>query len=225
MEPSEKWGSRWLCPDITAYGVLKEEDAALFVEYDGYYRHYSLQGHSTDERKTNALLEYAPAGSRVLRIRHARLSLSSMENSIQVIVNAWRAGHTPSLNHVLCQTAGHLLNGHQHIIRSDVCKRLHAVNEAEMEATFSEACKFASQAIFTGVSDVNKASVLAFLEEDLELSTATINAVANKFPRIWGTSIHDTLKATVAWLDDVGLSCTASRQTLCRASTNPLLEH
>ncbi|CAE7493517.1 MTERF5 [Symbiodinium sp. CCMP2456] len=206
VEPSEKWGSRWLCPDITAYGVLKAEDAALFVEYDGYYRHYCLQGYSADERKTNALLQYAPAGSHVLRIRHARLSLSSMEGSIQVIVNTWRAGHTPSLNHVLSQTVGHLLNGHQHVFRTDVCKRLHAVNEAEMEAHFSEACKFASQAMFTGISDVNKAKVLGFLEEDLELPTATINALGNKLPRIWGTSIDGTLKATAAWLDDIGLS-------------------
>ena len=126
VDPSEKWGSRWLCPDIAAYGVLKEKDAALFVEYDGHYGHYCLKGHTTDQRKTHALLEYAPAGSRVLRIRHAQRELSSTENSIEVIVNQWRAGHMPSLSHVLCQTVGQLLNGHRYVFRADVCKRLHA---------------------------------------------------------------------------------------------------
>ncbi|CAE7271822.1 MTERF5 [Symbiodinium sp. CCMP2592] len=206
VEPSEKWGSRWLCPDITAYGVLKQEDAALFVEYDGHYRHYCPQGQSADERKTNALLEYAPGGSRVLRIRHAERSLSRMDSSMQVTVNAWRAGHTPSLSHVLCQTVGHLLNDHHHVFRPDVCKRLHAVHKAEMHANFPEACKFASQAIFTGASEINKANVLRFLEEDLELPTATTIAVATKFARISGTCIDGTLKATAARLEDVGLS-------------------
>ena len=33
-------GVRWLCPDVAAFGVLKDEDAALFIEYDGYHGHY-----------------------------------------------------------------------------------------------------------------------------------------------------------------------------------------
>ena len=32
----EGWGGNYLEPDLAAYGVLKAEDAALFVEYDGY---------------------------------------------------------------------------------------------------------------------------------------------------------------------------------------------
>ena len=33
-----------LSPDLTAYGVLKATDAALFIEYDGYYRHMEPAG-------------------------------------------------------------------------------------------------------------------------------------------------------------------------------------
>eukprot|EP00439_Symbiodinium_sp_Y106_P043570 s3089_g5.t1 len=38
----KEWGSSRLSPDLTAYGVLKATDAALFIEYDGYYLVASL---------------------------------------------------------------------------------------------------------------------------------------------------------------------------------------
>ena len=74
VEPSHAWGSRWLCPDIAAFGVLKQKDAALFVEYDGCHWHRDAQAKQRDERKTEALLAYAPGGSVVLRIDHVTQS-------------------------------------------------------------------------------------------------------------------------------------------------------
>ena len=63
VEKSEAWGSSRLSPDLTAYGVLKATDAALFIEYDGHYRHMEPAGLARDMRKTTALLKFAPAGS------------------------------------------------------------------------------------------------------------------------------------------------------------------
>ena len=66
----EGWGGNYLEPDLSIYGVLKDEDAALFVEYDGYWRHEGKEGMARDRKKNAALLTYAPEGSCVIRISH-----------------------------------------------------------------------------------------------------------------------------------------------------------
>ena len=47
----EGWGGNYLEPDLSIYGVLKDKDAALFVEYDGYWRHEGKEGMARDRRK------------------------------------------------------------------------------------------------------------------------------------------------------------------------------
>ena len=59
----EGWGGNYLEPDLSLCGVLKDENAALFVEYDGYWRHEGKEGMERDEAKNAALLKYVPAGS------------------------------------------------------------------------------------------------------------------------------------------------------------------
>ena len=69
--PSPKgWGGNYLEPDLAAYGVLKDENAGLFVEYDGYWRHGEREGLKMDQQKNEALLLFAPKGSCVVRISH-----------------------------------------------------------------------------------------------------------------------------------------------------------
>ena len=104
VKKSEVWRSRWLSPDLTAFGVLKDEHAALFIEYDGFFRHSDAQGQQRDQRKTTALLGHAPANSYVLRIGHVNRDLSPAENAAHVVVNVWRAGHEPALMKVVQQT-------------------------------------------------------------------------------------------------------------------------
>ena len=36
---SETWGRKTLSPDLAVYGALQAKEAALFLEYDGHYRH------------------------------------------------------------------------------------------------------------------------------------------------------------------------------------------
>ena len=59
---SDGWGRNTLSPDLAVYGALESEEAALFVEYDGYYRHLKPTGIAADIRKNTALLDLVPAG-------------------------------------------------------------------------------------------------------------------------------------------------------------------
>ena len=94
------WGGHYLEPDLTAYGVLKDENAALFVEYDGYYRHATKEGMERDLLKNAALLEFAPAGSFVVRLGHkGRCRLDG--DVLWVSIDTWRTGDYVALGGVL----------------------------------------------------------------------------------------------------------------------------
>ena len=207
VEPSEAWGSRWLCPDIAAFGVLKQKDAALFVEYDGYYWHRDAQGKQRDERKTEALLAYAPEGSVVLRIGHAPQSLRRKQTStaMEAMVDVWRAGHVPSLMTSLHQATESLLVSLDDALAHEVRERLSS-ECAEPQPDFNKSRMFVSQAVLTRDVETKKANMRVVLEGELQLSRATIKSLESKFPRIWGVSIEANLKPTVSWLEGVGLS-------------------
>ncbi|CAE7632022.1 MTERF5, partial [Symbiodinium pilosum] len=66
--------------------------------------------------------------------------------------------------------------------------------------------KYARKVLLTSSVEDKKARMHAFLKGELEFSNFSIETLAHKFPGIWGTSIQDNLKPTVAWLEDVGLS-------------------
>ena len=108
----EGWGGNYLEPDLSAYGVLKDENAALFVEYDGYWGHAEKEGIKRDESKNAALLAYAPQGSYVIRISPHAQSIRLDGNILQVPVGSWRSGDTHSLSQavvsVLRQVQVHL---------------------------------------------------------------------------------------------------------------------
>ena len=96
----EGWRGNYLDPDLSAYGVLKDPDAALFVEYDGYWRHGEKEGMERDELKNATLLSSAPAGSRVIRISHT--APSRLRGSVLWIqVKPWQQGDRQSLGRVL----------------------------------------------------------------------------------------------------------------------------
>ncbi|CAE7462226.1 unnamed protein product [Symbiodinium sp. CCMP2456] len=206
VELSEAWGSRWLSPDISAFGVLKEDHAALFVEYDGCFRHSEPQGWQRDERKTEALLAYAPAGSHVLRIGHVGRGLGATDASREAMIDVWRAGHSSSVKNALHQATRTLLTNLEGRLQHEVQERLYALQGDKPQPGFDKACKFLNEAVLTRDVESKKANVLAFLEGELELSRNTIQALESKFPRIWGISIESRLKPKVAWLEGVGLS-------------------
>ncbi|OLP99878.1 mTERF domain-containing protein 1, mitochondrial [Symbiodinium microadriaticum] len=206
VEPSRKWGSQWLCPDIAALGVLKEEHAALFIEYDGYYLHSSAQGAQRDERKTEALLHYAPPGSCVLRIGHVSRGLNRAENTSQATISMWRACHEPSLMRAVRQSAVALLTGFENRLGNDVRELLHVTGIGRANSDFHQARKFAAEAVLTKDMGAKKASMISGLKGHLVLSDKSVKALGSKRSKLWGCSVEKTLKPKVAWLEEVGLS-------------------
>ena len=206
VEPSDAWGSRWLCPDITAFGVLRDEDAALFVEYDGHPRHYEERGQEKDERKTEALLDYAPPGSGLLRIGHAARDFRWNLNSREVVIDTWSACHERTLMHVVRQVTQALLGSWGSLLRKDTCAHLRRFVGTEASPDLHQASKFTSEAVLTSDIETKKTNVMAFLDQELKFSKKGIRALARKFPRIWGINIEGKLKPLAAWFTEVGLS-------------------
>ena len=207
---------RWLSPGIAAFGVLEDECAALFVEYDGTDRNSAEQALNEDELKTKALLQFAPVGSRVLRIGHKARDSREQENSVEAIVNVWREGHEPSLMKAVSQTVWVLLSSAIITLREDIRRHLEAFAVNEPKPRFQKACAFTRKAVLIEDIRSKTSQVLAFLEGDLAFSSTQVKALARRFPRIWHISVDDRLKPVVAWLDDVGLS----RQQVAKVVAN-----
>ena len=197
---------RWLSPGIAAFGVLEDEGAALFIEYDGSDGHTDAQDGKDDELKTQTLLRYAPKGSRMLRICHVARDFGRMENVVDATVNVWREGHEPSLMKAVSQTVWVLLSSCDIALREDVRRHLDAFAINEPKPRFKKACAFTRKAVLIKDIESKKSKVLAFLTRDLDFSSTQVKALARRFPRIWCISVGDRLKPVVAWLDYIGLS-------------------
>ena len=209
VEPSEVWGARWLCPDITAHGVLKRVGAAFFVEYDGHPCHYAAEGLRADKRKTRALLKHSPLGSRVLRIGHVRRCSGGIQNSTEATVDVWRRGHRHSLSKAVNQAVCAVAREFAGDLQPDVLERLQAtlrMGDRESSPSSYNVDEFVRQARLTSNVESQKADMYALFKTELGLSKSRMEALADKFPRIWGVNIHSNLKPAVAWLEDVGLS-------------------
>ncbi|CAE7201778.1 unnamed protein product [Symbiodinium sp. CCMP2456] len=207
VKPSPAWDSRSLSPGIAVFGVLQNDGAALFVDYDGSHQGSDGPGcNSTKQHKTKALLRYAPEGSCVLRIGHATGNCRRQEHSADAIVNTWRDGHEPSLMKAVSQSVWALLSSCDIALREDVSQRLHTFQVTEPKPRFNEARKFASKAVLVGDVENKEAQVFAFLREHLRFSEAQIQALVDKFPKILRISIDDKLKPTVSCFEDLGLS-------------------
>ncbi|OLQ02641.1 Enhanced disease susceptibility 5 [Symbiodinium microadriaticum] len=180
VERCQDWGSSRLSPDFAAYGVLKATDAALFIEYDGYYRHTEPPGLAGDMRKTRALIRFAPAGSVVVRIAHKRRQLNRKRDKsvqvVQVLVDCWCNEHAPSLLRVLVQVVASLLHhSRERLLPALACRLAAFASEAEID---------------------NDASIFA----------NKVGQMVAKFPRVLGYSIEENLKPTVEWIKGLGLS-------------------
>ncbi|CAE7575596.1 unnamed protein product, partial [Symbiodinium sp. CCMP2456] len=199
-EPSEEWGSSRLCPDFAAYGVLKATDAALFIEYDGYYRHMEPRGLAGDIRKTNALLQFAPVGSVVVRIGHKERTWK--DTFMQVRVDCWHLDHAPSLHSTLKQLLASLLQCCGNQMECRLASRLHAFPpQIDGGAT-----TFALEAEVAGMSNKSGLEVQEFLRDEIQMTTAQIAKAIARFPKLPDYSIDANLKPTVEWIKGLGLS-------------------
>ena len=202
VKKCKEWGSSRLSPDLTAYGVLNATDAALFVEYDGHYRHMEPPGLARDMRKTSALLKFAPAGSVVVRIAHKERQWK--DKSTQVLVDSWCAEHEPSLLKALHQVVASLLKECRGRLHPTVASRLE-VFPAE-ESINKDASARAKEAELVGMSDSSRPKLEEFLCKEVGLNTWQVAKVIATFPSVLRYSIEANLKPTVEWIEGLGLS-------------------
>ena len=195
------WGGNYLEPDLAAYGVLKDPSAALFVEYDGHWRHGEREGRSRDQSKNGALLAYGPPGSCVLRISHTHSS-GLKDQFLSVQVSAWQSCCRASLERTLTDVLKQISGGLEKVL----CPRV--ANRLEMEAgrgsvrVSARTDRFLQKAIAVRggntseeISDHLGAEGFSKKEIELMIERACLS----------GTSIEGALQPRIKWLLNIGL--------------------
>ncbi|CAE7709645.1 MTERF4, partial [Symbiodinium pilosum] len=194
------WGANWLSPDLAAYGVLRAPTAALFIEYDGYYRHMEPSGLARDMRKTNALRRFGPAGSLVIRIAHGNREWR--DKSVQIEVDTWYPEHSPSLFKTVEQVVAFLLRRCRGKLSAALVSRLELLEGQGIDA---KGCIFAKQAEVIGTSN-KLPQVEKYLLGSLCMTRHDVAKVVASFPPVLGYSVEANLKPTVEWIKGLGLS-------------------
>ncbi|CAE7587807.1 unnamed protein product, partial [Symbiodinium sp. CCMP2456] len=207
------WGGHYLSPDLVLWGVLKDPEAALFIEYDGFYRHFEPRGVAADRRKTRALLAYAPAGSRVLRVSHEEREVDDLAESL--VISSWWPQHRKSLTASLLEVVQFLLGVPSLGLRPDLVEDLKRCREKDFR--LSEAASlFSCNATLAGNPGAKLAELKDFLisrglgegevAKGLGLSDNEVAKAVSRFPQLLGYSIGENLQRSVNWLKGLGLS-------------------
>ena len=198
------WAGNYLEPDLSAHGVLKDPEAALFVEYDGYWRHGEREGIELDGRKNVALLAFAAPGSKVIRISHtASKPVSCDANILWFCVDPWRHGDQKAFMVTFDNLLAQVVNGLQSDLNQEMLRKLQgqtgrkalhlavdskSIVDAAMKAkwrnTKDEISLFLNAQGFTAVH------ISMMLESQLSA----------------GQSFDNNLKPKLQWLSQLGLS-------------------
>ena len=196
------WGGHALEPDLAAFGILKEKDAALFVEYDGFWRHQEKKGMVMDRRKNAALLTYAPKGSFVVRISHTQRR-PLKENVLWVKVDTWRQGHGTSLLETLKSALMQISAGLVDVLRPCAMKQVRGKINQELWTLSESGWHFAKEAI-DQIHGSSSEELICFLRAE-GFSAQSIEAMKL---RTWfcGQNIEGSLKPKFRWIVDLGLS-------------------
>ncbi|CAJ1347225.1 unnamed protein product [Effrenium voratum] len=193
----ENWGGNYLEPDLAMYGVLKDPEAALFVEYDGYWRHAEEEGVALDTAKNAALLAYAPEGSYVVRINHAALEdVQPQERVLWLTVGTWRSGDQASLLATLEELMRQIYVGMRGVLRGSVWRRQAAERGAELSVSARD---FAS-------SGVTQGNTTEEIECFLAVRGFGIGEDCWSKVVLAGLSIEEQLDPMLLWLEERGMS-------------------
>ena len=194
-----------LSPDLALYGALESDEAALFVEYDGYYRHQQPVGIAADSRKNTALLDLAPAGSYVLRIAHAHRGLELSCQMGEVVVDSWQPGHDASLVKALLQIAEFLLNQRGTAMHPHRRTCLQKFVEDPGGSSRQAAVEFTEQVAGERERDFDPARLHEFLKMQLGVSISEAEALVGRCPVLARYDIDDKLKPMMQQLEVWGL--------------------
>ena len=197
----EGWGGNYLEPDLSLFGVLKDENAALFVEYDGSWRHETKEGIERDRMKA-ALLKYAPPGSCVIRISHTT-SKPLKGNALWVKIDTWRRGDVKTLSQVLMdllvQTES---SGLERLLHTRVAHRLNNHTDRDSIKLSASAHQLACKAAVVGGGNTSK-EIASFLSA--EGFGPKESALLQGQCLSCGMSIERTLQPKIKWFLDLGL--------------------
>ena len=126
-------------PTLTAYGVMKDPNAALYIHYDG--THGKREGLNDDFQKR--LLAYGPPGSRILHISHTkRRPLQDMVLCIKV--GGWQKGDEASPSLVLNEIRKQVSHGLELVMCPESLKQLDSQNFTAVMHDFSASLKGAT---------------------------------------------------------------------------------
>jgi len=197
------WGGNYLEPDLTAYGLLKDQNAALFVEYDGYYRHATKEGMDKDLLKNAALLEFAPVGSFVVRIGHK--GRSRLDGQVLwVNVNSWRPRDSLSLKRSLQTALEETVHRLRHALHPNMYRCLEERFWIEQPMLISQsALDFREAALVKGKGNTAK-EVSNHLHAN-GFGPADIDRLQER-ALVGRVSIERTLHPLLRWLTDLGLT-------------------
>ena len=232
-----------------AYGVLRDPDAALFVEYDGLMGHATRES-KTKDRKNQALLDYGPPGSYVLRISHTQ-SRRLKDGILQIRVCPWRPRNASSLKSTLGEILILIVQGLGHVLSSDMERRFSRLANQSSVSLSARAQKFVHWAMAsqnTTRKIVHLSEAQGFSQKDINLmeehssfsdasmernlqpamqwlsgiglSNAQIVKTIARFPDFLRYSIDDKLNPTVQWLLKMGLSKSQVAQVVATAPQN-----
>ncbi|CAE7939557.1 ABCB10 [Symbiodinium necroappetens] len=169
-ERNEGWSRNTLSPDLAVYGALQAQEAALFLEYDGYCRHLKPRGILADTRKSQALLDASPAGSYVLRIAHAHRGLQCSCEMGEVVIESWQMGRECSLVKALRQIVEFLLTLQGSKLQPRLKSRLQQFMDDPVGTSRVAAAEFTDQVATERDSDFDPAHLHEFLQLQLGLS-------------------------------------------------------
>eukprot|EP00435_Cladocopium_sp_Y103_P042274 s1111_g11.t1 len=210
--PSPKgWGGNYLEPDLTVYGVLKDENAGLFVEYDGYWRHGEKEGVKMDQKKNFALLMYAPKGSYVIRISHKISTSRKQGNVIWVKADTWRSGQSRLLGEILCKIIEQAVYGLKDRLDPKVLKRLEVQTKTTTTELSSNVIEFMKQT--KGYGRGNTMDEISVLLKSAGFDRASIDLVLGKSGT---TLVHRKLWPTLKWLLELGLTTSQAAKALAK---------
>ncbi|CAE7663842.1 cysK [Symbiodinium microadriaticum] len=189
VDQSEGWSRSILSPDLTVYGALQAEEAALFLEYDGYFRHLSPKGIAADSRKNKALLDFDPNGSHVLRIAHAHRGMELSCEMGEVVVDVWQLGHEASLIKALRQVAMFLLSQQGSALQPDLRARLHAFAETPGRRGMHAAVEFTERTVANHELEFDPVPLRELLQSQLALSPSQAEELFAECPALSRTRV------------------------------------
>ena len=198
------WAGHYLEPDLATHGVLRNPEAALFVEYDGYWRHGEKEGIEMDQLKNSILLTFAPTGSKVIRIGHKMSQRGNCDaNILWVCVNPWRQGDQKALTFTFGQLLAQLVDGLPSALNQDMLRKLQGQTGSKALHLAVDS-KNIVEAALKAKGRNTREEISSFLHrQGFTVIHVSMMLESQLSPR---QSIDNNLKPKLQWLSQLGLS-------------------